>query len=231
MEHFPVKDSLHTDILEQRYGPIHSEVLRHDNVRETVEGTDCIREARLVDEYNVLRTYALTFLTYDRNNEEILNIDDQIRNGGLIGKTFRENGYTVKKNVIDVFLIVIPEWMKKDFQTEAENAKARLTEFYAKKDGEAPVIYGYVLEIYSPDFKDPKNGINEIDTAQVNPVTDKFTQVGIPMDEVWARLDRASEGDEWNDEEEKYKQAQELSRPIVEALHSKIDLHLQSHSQ
>lgn len=228
MEHFPTKDKLHTDILEQKYGPIHCEVIRHDNSREALEGADRVREARLVDENNVLRTYALTFLTYDRNNEEILKIDDQIREGGLIGKTFREYGYTVKKNVVDVFLISIPEWMRRDFKTDAENAKARLTEFYAKKGGEVPVIYGNVLEIYSPDFKDPNDGINEIDTAQVNPVTNKFTEVGIPMDEVWKRLDKASEGGEWDDEKEKYEEAQKLSQPIIQELHSKIDSYLQN---
>lgn len=226
MEHFPTKDKLHTDILEQKYGPIHSEVLRHDNVREAARGADCIREARLVDEKNILRTYALTFLTYDKNNEEIAKIDDEIRAGGLIGKTFREHDYTIKKNVIDVFLMDIPDDMKRDFQTIEESAKARLTEFYAKKGDETPVIYGKVLEIYSPDFKDPWDGINDVDMAQVNPTTDSMRAAGIPVDEVWDRLDRASEPGEWDDLRAQYDAAKKQSLPIVDELHKKIESYL-----
>lgn len=225
-EHFPVKEKLHTDILEQKYGPIHAVVLRHDNVREMKRGAERIREARLVDENNVLRTYALTFLTYDKSNKELADIDDEIRQGGLIGKTFREHGYTVKKNVIDVFIIPIPEWMQKDFQADAEKAKARLTEFYAKKGDSVPVIYGTVLEIYSPDFKDPEDGVNDVDRAQVNPLTDTLQGVGVPADEIWERLDRASETNEWDDLKDRYEQAEKLSQPVVQSLHEKISKYL-----
>jgi hypothetical protein len=226
MEHFPTKEKLHTDILEAKYGPIHSEIIRHDNIREAVEGSDCIREARLVDENNILRTYALTFLTYDPTNEDLASVDDEIRAGGLIGKTFREHGYIIKKNVIDVFMMQIPEWMVKDFQTDELTAKARLTEFYAKKDDQTPVIYGKVLEVYSPDFKDPKDGINDTDRAQVNPVTDTLKNEGVSVDELWNRLDRASETNEWDDIKTNYEAAQKSSQPIVDDLHKKVDYYL-----
>lgn len=220
--HFPTRDKLHTDILEERYGPIHAEVLRHDNVREAKPGVERIREARLADENNILRTYALTFLTYDRGNEEISGIDDQIRNGGMIGKVFRDNGFVVKKNVVDVFILDIPDWMKKDFGTEIGQAKARLTEFYAKKENTAPLVYGIVLEVYSPDFRNPEEGINDIDQAQINPLTGTLQSVGVPADEIWSRLDRAAENDEWVDLAAPYEQAQSMSRPVLETLHQKI---------
>ncbi len=219
MEHFPTKDRLHTDVLEAQYGPIHSVVLRHD---------DSIREAKLVDENNILRTYALTFLDYDKANKEISEIDHEIRNGGLIGKTFREHGYTIKKNVIDVFLISIPEWMKKDFQTNSDQAKARISEFYAKKEGYTPLVYGKVLEIYSPDFRNPKDGINNIDTDQVNPVTTTLVEAGIPIEEVWSRLDRATERNEWDDVKNKFDLAVRNSISMVAELHRKTDEYLQS---
>lgn len=225
-QHFPVKDRLHTDVLEQKYGPIHAVVLRHDNVKESKRGTERIREARLVDEKNVLRTYALTFLTYDRDNNEIANIDDEIRQGGLIGKTFRKYGYEVKKNVVDVFIIEIPDWMKGDFKADTHKAKARLTEFYAKKNNHIPVIYGTVLEIYSPDFKDPEDGINDVDIAQVNPLTGALQGVGVPADEIWGRLDRAAEANEWDDLKDRYEQAKILSKSAVDLMHVKIDEYL-----
>jgi hypothetical protein len=49
----------------------------------------------------------------------------------------------------------IPNRMQEDFKVDKTKAKARLTEFYAKDDTHTPVIYGIVLEIYSPDFKNP----------------------------------------------------------------------------
>lgn len=227
-EHFPVKDRLHTDILEQKYGPIHAVVLRHDNVREMKIGAERIREARLTDEKDILRTYALTFLTYDKRNDEIANIDDEIRRGGLIGQTFKKYGYTVKKNVIDVFIMAIPSWMKEDFKADTEEAKARLTEFYAKKEENTPIIYGTVLEIYSPDFKDPEDGINDVDTAQVNPLTGALQSVGVPTDEIWGRLDRAAETNEWEDLKDRYEQAKKLSQPVVQSLHEKISKYLET---
>ncbi len=228
--HFPVVEKLHTDILEDKYGPIHAVVLRHDNVREMKAGSERIREARLVDENNILRTYALTFLTYDRGNTEIAAIDDEIRQGGSIGKTFRDHGYVVKKNVLDVFVVeVLPNWMQEDFQTNSPKAKARLTEFYAKKDKMTPLIYGTVLEIYSPDFRDPE--VNDVDRAQINPPTGTLQAVGVPTDEIWEKLDHAAEADEWSDLDGLYRAAQEMSRPVIVSLHQKIDHYLESKKQ
>ena len=226
-EHFPIKDKLHTDVMEEKYGPIHAVVLRHDNVRETKPGAERIREARLVDNQNILRTYALTFLTYDKKNKDIAKIDNEIRQGGLIGQTFREHGYEIKKNVIDVFVLPVPTSMQADFKTKSTKAKARLTEFYAKKGDDTPTIYGTVLEIYSPDFKDPKDGVNEVDINQINPLTGALQGVGVPIDEIWERLDRAAENNEWDDLKERYEQAQSLSQPIVQSLHRKINEYLE----
>ena len=228
IQHFPTKEKLHTDVLSEKYGPIHADVLRHDNKREAVDGSECLREARLVDKENILRTYALTFLDFDPNNAELMKIDDEIRNGGLIGETFRKYGYTIKKNVVSVFLLKIPESMKTDFKVDADQAKSRITEFYAKKEGSDPVIYGTVLEVYSPDFRDPNEGLNDVDLDQVNPTIGDMQKVGIPTNEIWSRLDRAAEPDEWKDMEEKYKEAQGLSAPIVQTLLSKVADHINS---
>lgn len=225
-QNFPTAEKLHTDILEQKYGPIHAEVLRHDDVSESKVGEDRIREAKLSDKENICRTYALTFLTYDKNDKDLSAIDDKIRKGGLIGKTFREYGFIIKKNVIDVFLLDLPEWLKKDFDTNSNKAKARITEFYAKKENYSPVIYGNVLEVYSPDFKDPKDGINDIDIRQINPMTSTLQSVGIPSDEIWSRLDDADRDDEWDDLNDKYEKAQKMSTPIINELREKINKYI-----
>lgn len=225
-DHFPITNKLHTDVLQDKYWPIIACVLRHDNVTELKTGSERIREARLVDKENILRTYALTFLTYDKNNQEIVAIDEEIRLWWLIGATFRNHWYTIKKNVIDVFIMDIPDWMKTDFNVAWNQAKARLTEFYAKSSTTNPVIYWIVLEVYSPDFKNPEDGINEIDIKQINPTTGTLQDSWIPIDEIRERLDRASESNEWNDLKERYEQAQKLSKKVVESLHEKINKYI-----
>jgi len=215
LEHFPTENRLHTDVLEDRYGPIHAEVLRHDNE---------IREAHLKDERGVSRTYALTFFPEKPANDDIALIDGEIKSGELIGKAFRAHGYEIRKNVIDVFVLDIPERLKKSFDTQENLMKARLTEFYAKKEGEDPVIYATVLEAYSPDFREAK--INETDVDQVNPTTEMFQKVGISIQEVWDRLPQASQKDEWADHPEQLKEAKKLSQKKVGDLKKKIDNYL-----
>lgn len=211
MEHFPIKDKLHTDVLESKYGPIHADVLYHD---------DNFREARLMDEKGISRTHTLTFFEYDKLNEEISSINREIQAGGLIGKVFREHGYTIKKNVIGVFFMQLPERIKHDFQTSEEKAKARISEFYAKKGNADPVIYGKVLEIYSPDFRDPKEGINQVDLVQINPTVGSLIDAGLSSSEIWQKLDNVSPEDRniFSDQE----QAEKTSEVMVSDLHEKI---------
>lgn len=218
-EHFPTEKKLHADILEEKYGPIHAEVLRHD---------DSIRESHLKDEKGVSRTYALTFFP-DKLAEDITPIDQEIRSGGLIGKTFRDHGYEIRKNVLDVFVLRLPKWLKRDFATDDKSAKARVTEFYAKKEGLPPVIYGMVLEVYSPDFKEAE--INEVDKDQINPTTRVFQQLGVDMEKVWNRLPQASQKNEWVDLGDKYEQAKKSSEEEVKNIRSKIDRYLRKKEQ
>jgi hypothetical protein len=212
MEHFNLNKKLHTDVLEDKYGPVHSEVLRHDEE---------IREVNMVDEKGISRTYALTFLTFDKNNQEIAAIDSEIKNGGLIGKAFREHGYEVRKNVISVFLADLPENLKNKMQTAENKAKTRLSEFYAKKEGEKPFIYGVVSEIYSPDFRPAE--VNETDLAQDNPITSAMEKVGISKDMIWERL-----GSNFDDVKDKLEEAKTLAEPEETLLITKVKNHLAS---
>src|SRR3989344_7231188 len=122
MEHFPLAERLHTDVLEEKYGQIKSKVIRHDFN---------IREAHLIDTNGISRTYAITLLN-EIKNKEIKAINEKIKFGKPIGKAFREYEYAIRKNVLDVFIIKLPIWLKQDFDTKENYAKARLSEFYAK---------------------------------------------------------------------------------------------------
>jgi hypothetical protein len=208
MEHFNIAKKLHTDVLESKYGKIHSEVLRHD---------DFMREAFLSDENNVARTYALTIFEFDKNDEEIKTIDDAIKNGGLIGKVFRDFGFEVRKNVTGVFVIENPQWLRDKFSDKNEKSKSRLSEFYAKKETGEPIIYGTVLEVYSPDFR--PTDINEVDILQVHPTTAVLEQAGYTKSEIY---DFLAEGKDFDTSDERYKKAIEFMNLIPDPTKGKF---------
>jgi len=212
MEQFNLVKKLHTDVLEEKYGPIHSEVLLHNNE---------VREMHMLDENNISRTYAVTFFTFDRNNEEILKIDNEIKNGGLIGKTFRKYGYEVRKNVVSVFITELPDSLKEKMKIVEKEAKVRISEFYAKKQGEQPFIYGVVSEIYSPNFRPAS--INESDILQDNPLTESMEEVGITKNEIW---DRLGGNNDFSDLKEKFNKAKILAVEREDLLKNKVEKYI-----
>jgi hypothetical protein len=211
LEPFNLINRLHTDVLEEKYGKITAKVIRHDKI---------LREAHLIDKKGISRTYAITFFT-ENKCKKIKAIDDEIKNSKPIGKAFREHGFQIKKNVIDVFIIKLPTWLKKSFNTKEKYAKARLSEFYAKNKDNPPIIYGTVVEIYSPDFRIPV--INKIDTAQINPSTKAFEHVGVYKEEVWNKL---SDETSFKEYEGDYEHAKKDSHKIVFDLKKKIQDYL-----
>ncbi|MEZ4210937.1 MAG: hypothetical protein R3B39_01410 [Candidatus Paceibacterota bacterium] len=198
MEHFNINKKLHTDVLESKYGPIHSEIVRHDGF---------MRESFLSDSTGIARTYALTIFEYDKGNKEISIIDDKIKSGGLIGKVFKDFGFEVRKNVTGVFLIENPDWLKNKFKDQDLKSKARLSEFYAKQETGYPIIYGTVLEVYSPDFRPSE--INDVDISQIHPTTDVLEQAGYTKLEIY---DFLAEDKDFDRNDERYKKAEEFMK-------------------
>jgi len=213
MQHFPLTEKLHTDILEEKYGKIHAKVLKHNSK---------IRESLLVDSKNIARTYALTFLE-NWNSNEIKKINEEIKNGEAIGNAFRKSGFAIRKNVLDVFVIKLPYWLKKAFQTKDDSAKARLSEFYAKKKGRLPIIYGIVTEVYTPDFRKPI--INEVDKLQIGAVTECLEQNGFSKEEIYRRI---GDDNNYEDVQERYSQSKERSKIIISNLRKNIEREIKS---
>lgn len=207
MEHFPLVNRLHTDVLQEKYGSIHADVLRHN---------DNFREAHLVDPDGVSRTYAVTFFPDNQENKEMKEINKEIQEGGAIGITFRKHDYAIRKNVLDVFVFKLTPWLQEAFQTDEKFAKARLSEFYAKKKDSKPSLYGDVLEVYTPDFRPPI--VNAVDTRQINPSTKQLVDAGFSRDEIWHRI--GNEND-WSDAQQVYKRARIESLPAVFDLREK----------
>ncbi len=215
MEHFPLVGRLHTDVLSEKYGQISAKIIRHD---------DFIRESHLVDTQGISRTYALTFFPKEKSDSQMNSIDAEIRSGKPIGSAFREHGYSIRKNVIDVYTLNIPEWLKRGFNTEESFAKARLSEFYAKEKDANPKIYGTVLEVYSPDFRGPV--VNNADIQQINPTTEVLENSGFSKEDVWRRI---GNDNDWSDVQSKVLEAKKDSLSKLFDLKRKIHQYLTDH--
>jgi hypothetical protein len=214
MQHFPLTERLHTDILEEKYGAIHTKVFKH---------TSTVREALLVDRKGIARTYALT-LFEGTMNRSVRVIDEDIRKGKPIGKAFRAKGYAIRKNVVDVFIVPLPDWLRKEFRTEEGTAKARLSEFYAKKRGVPPIVYGTVTEVYSPDFRRP--AINEADKVQVSPTTSCLEEEGFTASEIYRRI---GDDNDYDDIPGPYAAAKRNSKAIVARLRKRVRQEIARH--
>lgn len=135
---------LTTDDLEEKYGPISARVLKHDNM---------VRVCHLVDRLGISRTFAVTFLDSEGRSAELSIIDQEIKLGNPIGKTFRKHQYSIYKNVIEVFVIELPEWLKIAFQDKRSYAEVQISEILIHRENASIGVYGIIAEIYCPDFK------------------------------------------------------------------------------
>lgn len=179
---FNLTDKLHTDVLEEFYGEeISSEVLKHDeHVRIVKMNTAKTHQCA---------TIAATILQPEHWNEDMKMINEEIKNGGLIGKCFRNHGYEIRKNVIDVFNFELPSHLQHVFGKKSLLAKARISEFYAdKKEDEKreTILYGLVFEIYSPTFRPPELKAHDID--QINPPTSILLQHGFSLNDIFDHI-------------------------------------------
>ena len=135
---------LTTDDLEERYGPISVRVLRHDNK---------VRECHLVDRLGISRTFAVTFFGSDSRSSELTIIDQEIKFGNPIGKTLRKHKYSICKNVFEVLIIEIPDWLKIAFRDKRSYAKGKMSEILIHRENASIEVYGIIAEIYCPDFE------------------------------------------------------------------------------
>lgn len=174
-------EKLHTERLEETYGPIIAEVLVHDLN---------IRESHLIDRRGISRTYALTFFPKKPHSKEIRAIDQEIKHGMPIGKAFSLHDYEIRKNTIDTFILEIPPWLSLAFDTKEKYAKVRLAEFYVKHQKSLPQIYGAVFEIYSPDFRKPI--ITHKDIATIQPSTEALEKQGLTKELIWKHIGKES---------------------------------------
>jgi len=207
MQHFPLTEKLHTDVLEEKYGPIHAIVKKH---------TDKLRESLLVDDHGIARTYAATVFS-TKFKGDIKDVNEAIKQGKPIGQAFREKGFIIRKNVLDVFIVELPYWLQKEFATHEKYAKARLSEFYAKEGKLKPIIYGVVTEVYSPDFRKPV--INDVDSSQISATTKSLEKNGFSKENIWQRIGNENN---YDDELDAFFKAKNESKKEIEQLRAKV---------
>ena len=177
-EGYNITRRLHTDMLEEKYGPISVQVLNDDNIT---------REVLLEDQQNIVRTYALTIRNGEwAGNNEMQEVNKDIQAGEAIGKAFKAHGFSICKNIIDVYLVYLPKWLRYAFSHSSEMAKARISEFLVKKE-ELIYNYGLITEIYSPDFREVN--INAQDREQVNLPSTILFDMGLTKEQVWGYVE------------------------------------------
>lgn len=173
-----VTGRLHTEVLQDVYGPISVQVLHDDNVT---------RKVLLTDQQNIARTYALTIKhTEWAWNKEMQAVNTAIRAGEAIGKAFKANGFLICKNIIDVYVVNLPGWLQNAFAHSSEIAKARISEFLVKKN-QLFYRYGLITEIYSPDFRNA--AVNVQDIAQINLPSGVLYDMGLAKQQVWKYIE------------------------------------------
>lgn len=204
-------DKLHTEVLKKRYGKIHAVVYRH-NSRLRISG--------LLDEKGVSRTHALVLFPSWTDAKKFKKIDSKIRKGGLLGETFKSEEYEIRKNVIDVLIVKLPAWLKERFKSKEGKAKVRISEFYVKKKKQKALIYGIVIEIYSPDFRPAV--VRRIDRLSINPTTKSLNRAGINKEQIWKNI----KTNNWKGKTEEFKLAQKYSHRDLERLRNKLNEYL-----
>jgi hypothetical protein len=179
LEPYNLRSRLHIEVLQEKYGKIDVQVLYDDDDK---------REVLLMDKDHIARTYAITLKKPDwKQEKDICAVNELIKKGWGIGQAFKEHGFDIQKNVLDVYVIKLPGWLQEAFGTESKTAKARITEFMAKK-GNAIYNYGIVTEIYSPDFRKPR--VTDADRAQINIPVSVLQSLGFTSEEIWVSLEK-----------------------------------------
>lgn len=134
---------LHTDLLGQLY----------PDIKVMIESqTYDIRKIHLVDKHGVSRTYAISFTNKQKWTKDIDEVWSQIKQGGAIGSSFRENGYRISKTTICVFPVTISVRIQRLFATDQPEALLHQYKFYVscnKNDSWQEVAT--ITEIYPID--------------------------------------------------------------------------------
>lgn len=221
--------TLFTDSLESRYWLIAAQVLSHNE--ENDDNPFYLREVDLIDiEWEkVSRTRAITFLHPQEcnrwQNPDIALIEEAIKNGGSMGKVFRNDyGYEVRRNVIDVFQIDLPHYLREVFQVLDDKARVKVSEFHARKEDQH-IFYGTLIEIISPDYRPISMPIESLHNWPFHPFIATWLLSGASLDDLRKYLDEKTQPDFVNPEPmaEIYRHAMAMNQQPKLSLRNRIE--------
>lgn len=171
-------NKLHTAALEAHFGKIRPKIYSHANN---------LRSVMLVDASGKGTTYAVTAIS-QRLPRSVERVNERIKQGAMIGEAFSTAGFQVRKNVLSVFSVSLPEWVKEEFRVRNSRAKARISEYFVRKGTLEPVLYGTLFEIMSPEFSSPQ--IKRADLAQVGALSSELERRGVSKRQIWEIMGR-----------------------------------------
>ncbi|NNE03770.1 MAG: hypothetical protein HKN52_11480 [Eudoraea sp.] len=136
-------NKLHTELLENLFGPIRLVIAKQENE---------LRIVHLYDPNNISRTLGVVrFKNY--NTAIIKETHKRILQGELLGKTLMEAKIPCVKSYVSTVNVELPEWLKEDFNTTNGTTSAvysQITIFDQVQN--KSFLYAELFEIIPPDI-------------------------------------------------------------------------------
>jgi len=136
-------NKLHTDLLENLFGPIRLRILKQENE---------LRIVHLYDLEEISRTLGIVrFRNYD--TPTIKEAHHRIVGGELLGKTLMESNIPCQKAYVSTIKVQLPEWLKKEFKTILGTTSALYSHItLLDQDSNTTFLYAELFEIIPPEI-------------------------------------------------------------------------------
>jgi hypothetical protein len=136
---------LHTDYLEELFGPISLHILKQN---------ESIRIVELKDKDKLCRTFAIVrFLNI--NGEKLKAAHEKIVKGELLGKTLCDFKIDFDREFIGSVQVKLPDWLKDHFKTTKDSGFGFVSHIWVNDDSTEPdrFVFSEIIEIIPPELK------------------------------------------------------------------------------
>jgi len=136
---------LHTDALEELFGPISLHILKQN---------ETIRIVELKDKDDLCRTFALVrFLNI--KGKELKKAHDLMVKGALLGKTLCDFKIDFDREFIGSVQVKLPDWLKDHFKTTEDSGLGFISHIWVNDDSVEPCrfIFSEIIEIIPTELK------------------------------------------------------------------------------
>ena len=139
-------ENLHTSTLEKLFGYIDLKIIRQD---------EDVRIVQLNDEKGISRTLGIVKF-FNIDNDLLVEVHEKILEGGLLGKTLFDSKIDFDKKFIGTLQVKLPQWLKKDFDTEQDSSFAIISKIsiYNDRLTNDKLLYSELIEIIPPELTD-----------------------------------------------------------------------------